>query len=96
MRRKIIIFAVAGVAAVIGLEVIIIGKPDAGAEIMVSASVNGGQISGQRGGGILGQLGHSGPRAKRASHSAVASERPASVVGSIFGFRLIGSFGQVG
>lgn len=38
MRRKIIIFAVAGVAAVIGLEVIIIGKPDAGAEIMVSAS----------------------------------------------------------
>jgi hypothetical protein len=60
------------------------------------AGVNGGQISGQRGGRILGQLGHGGPRAKRASHSAVASERPASVVGRVFDFRLIGSFGQVG
>ena len=38
MRRKIIIFAFAGVAAAIGLEVIFIGKPDAGAETTISSS----------------------------------------------------------
>jgi len=37
-----------------------------------------------------------GPRAKRAFHGAVASERPASVFVGVFGFRVIGSFGQVG